>query len=74
MEQPWTRHSLYRRSDGVLITEYLCAPRQGISWRPDLGDMPDYGPESYEWRVTEVGGESSDLSDGNVLHTITVME
>jgi hypothetical protein len=49
--ESWTRHRLYRLSDGVLITEYVRPPGIGLSWSPGLGFDPDY-PNGYEWRVT----------------------
>lgn len=69
VSDPWTRHSLYRLSDGALIIEYVNPPGQVISWSPGLGFDPQY-PDGYEWRVVEIPGSSTaaDPAD-NVTHT-----
>lgn len=69
--EPWTRHSLYRLSDGTLIIEYVNPPGQVISWAPGLGFDPLY-PDGYEWRVVEIPGSSTATGPaGNVTHTAT---
>jgi hypothetical protein len=69
--EPWIRHSLYRITDQTLITEYIVPPSRSIVWTPDRDFDPRY-PEGYEWRVTEIAGQTTERdSAGDVRHTAT---